>query len=492
MSGPVRNVILITCDEMRGDCTGYAGNPDVRTPCIDALARESVAFGAHFTVHGKCVPSRAALATGRYTHTDGVRTIHQLMPPERPNLMALLRTQGFETAHFGLNHNYSTLFDTHQPFEGCADWHSFIEGDLHDIVRRRWPAPPVTPGAGPAVRQVLPEFGVRRIEDEFGKFNDAARVEQVVHFLDKLRDPAKPLFLQLDLSKPHPPYEAPEPYFSLYDRSAILPWPHALPRNAPLNLREMRRIRSGGNPSPEALRELQAVYYGMISHVDGHVGRAVEALRRHGLLDTSVLVFTSDHGDFAGQYGLGEKWDTCMADCLLRVPFLLRAPGLPAGSRVDGLSCHVDVVPTVLELLGVRPHWNVHGTSLLPAVRGGEVRSAVFANGGHEREMWTRVAEPAAKREGVIPGKQMVYHTTPATMARTKMVRTDRWKLVVRLEGGNELYDLAHDSFEMDNLWPDVPARPDLQAVVLDLQSRLLDWCLETDPDLPREDKVGA
>src|SRR3989339_1101898 len=99
-----RNLILITSDEMRGDCPGFQGNPDCRTPCLDTFAKDGVIFTNHFAVHGKCVPSRISIATGRYPHTDGFRTITQHLPPDQPDLLKLLKTNGYETAVFGHNH----------------------------------------------------------------------------------------------------------------------------------------------------------------------------------------------------------------------------------------------------------------------------------------------------------------------------------------------------------------------------------------------------
>jgi len=150
---------------------------------------------------------------------------------------------------------------------------------------------------------------------------------------------------------------------------------------------------------------------------------------------------------------------------------------------VTGLTEHVDLAPTLAELLGLRPDWGIHGESLLPIVRGERTKSAVFADGGHEPEMWSR--RPS---DDACDGKQKTYRDCPEAMARTKMARTERYKLVVRTAGGNELYDLAADPWEMDNRWGD----PALRDVTLDLQSRLIEWCLRTDPDRPREAKVGA
>lgn len=273
----------------------------------------------------------------------------------------------------------------------------------------------------------------------------------------------------------------------MYDRKRLSAWPHRLPHNAPLPLRAMREIRTGHEVPEAALREVQAVYYGMITRTDLLIGRFLEAVEENGLLDESVLVFTSDHGDFAGQYGLVEKWDTCFADCLMHVPCILWARELPHGKSIDSLTEHTDLAPTILELLGLRPDWGIHGESLLPIIRGEKRKEAIFADGGHEQEMWTRF-DRALLDKPARQAKQEVYHRCPEAMARAKMVRTERWKLVVRLTEGHELYNLSRDPWELNNVFDD----PGNCGVILELQQKMLEWCLRTDTDRPYQKDVGA
>lgn len=480
------NLIIVTSDELRGDCVGFAGRRDVRTPHLDRFAAGGVVFEQHFAVHGKCVPSRIAIATGRYTHTDGFRSIHQHLPPNQPSLLSLVKAAGYETAVFGHNHVWENFFGNNHKSSGVVDYHSYTyEGGFRELLERRWPVPPARAGAvpPPAALDNAHFHYLGRITNALEGFCDDNRAEQAIHYLRRVRDRSRPFFLQLNFSAPHPPYQVEEPWFSLYDRETIARWPVTLPAGAPLPLQAMRRVRTAAADSEALFREIQAVYYGMVSKMDELFGRVWNAIESEGLLDNTVVLFTSDHGDFAGQYGLVEKWDTAMHDCILHVPLALRAPGLPAGARVTGLTEHVDVLPTLAELLGLPPNWGVHGESLLPMVRGERRKEAVFADGGHEPEMWAR-----RPRGETLDGKQKTYRDYPEAMARTKMVRTDRYKLVIRLAGGNELYDLAEDPWELRNRWGD----PALNAVMLDLQHRMIEWCLRTDTDRPMEERVLA
>ncbi|MFW6303195.1 MAG: sulfatase-like hydrolase/transferase, partial [Candidatus Sumerlaeota bacterium] len=124
-----KNFIIITSDELRGDTPGFTGNPDCKTPNLDNFAESGVIFDNHFTVHGKCMPSRIAMMDGRYSHTDGYRTVNKtnLMPAEYPDLMKTLRAEGYEIAKFGHNHVWDD-------YENEVHYHSFSP-EFHDMAK---------------------------------------------------------------------------------------------------------------------------------------------------------------------------------------------------------------------------------------------------------------------------------------------------------------------------------------------------------------------
>jgi choline-sulfatase len=500
MSSKPLNVIILCTDEMRGDCLAANGrNPDIRTPHMDALAARGVNFSRHFTTFPKCTPARISLMTGRYCHTDGYRTISQHLPHGTPDLLSVLRARGYQAALFGKNHCWEHLLEaTHDPPE-LAPGQSGLAADCHSWTppfraryhqrRAEAQAAPKPPG-GPTCL----EDGLGFVSNHMLHWADEVYAEQAIEYLTRVRDRSRPFFLQVNIEAPHPKYAVEEPYFSMYDRDAIQPWPAGLPRNAPLPLAKQREIRT----APEStLRAIQTTYMGMVTKVDALMGRIVAAIEAERLFEDSIVLLWSDHGDFAGQYGLPEKWDTVFSDCLLHVPFALVAPGLPRGTTVEALTDHTDIAPTLCEVLGIPPLPGMHGRSLLPVLGGAPSRDAVFADGGHEDDMLRRFSfydgrdRPEPTESGlptVGGGKQETYRLHPDTMARAKMVRTARHKMVVRLRGGNELYDLSADPWEMDNRW----GAPAVADVTRDLQQKLLEWCLETDTDRPYQKDVGA
>ncbi len=475
-----RNLIILCPDEMRGDCAGFMGNPDIRTPNFDAFARQGVVFERHMTVFPKCVPARINLMTGRYSHTDGYRTINQLMLPGEPNLLDRFQENGYETAVFGKNHCWDR-----ETFESDIDYRS--HKPPYDEFMEGRPGMVETEPDPDGARPLDLEGGWHYVGSNTRHMPDEAYAEQAVDFLTNRRDRSRPFFLQLNFESPHPVYGVEEPWFSMYDRDAVEPWPHQLPKNAPLPMVKQREVRTGLEDRSDAAREVQCVYYGMISKVDHLFGPVLEAIEQENLWEDSVLLFWADHGDYAGQYGLAEKWDTTFQDCLIHVPCVLRSLHLPRGHRVESLTETTDLAPTLCELLNFELLPGMHGQSLLPIIRGERTKKAVFCEGGHEDEMLARAPDEfdwvreRSDQTGKRFAKTETYMTYPDTMARAKMVRTDRYKMVIRLRGGNELYDLESDPWEMTNRWGD----PELSHVVPELLQLLVEWGLRTDPDRP-------
>lgn len=473
-----RNLIILFPDQLRADALGFLGNPVCRTPNLDRLAARSVVFERHFTTFPKCVPARASLMTGRYAHTHGWRTVQQVMDEWQPNLLRNFQDAGYQTAVFGKNHCWHS-----------CDWDRLTFHSEHpalvDLLNPKRAKQPIDfdgPGRTPA--RLGPEWdylgnGTRHRPDE-------AFTDQSVRFLRELRDPARPFFLQLNWESPHTEYGVEEPWFSLYDRDKLPPVPYSLPENPSLCVRAQRMWRTGLDDDPAAAREVQATYYGMVSKVDYLCGQILDTLDALDLWKDTVVVFASDHGDYAGQYGLPEKFDTHFSDCLMQTPLTFAAPGLPAGRRIGGLCSLAAIAPTLCELLDMAPLPGMHEASLLPVIHGAPAPTAVFATGGHEPGMRRRYTEFPYNRERFtknpnLRNKAAPYYHEPDCMARAQMIRTDAHKLVISESGRHEFYDLAADPFEMCNLW----GRPEIHHHVTPMLEQLVAWNIRTSTDQP-------
>jgi choline-sulfatase len=476
MVNPPTNLLILCADELRGDCVGFAGNRQVRTPCLDAFAQRGVTLPRHFTTFPKCVPARVSLVTGRYPHTDGYRTIQQHLQPDQPSILDTLSEAGYETAVFGKNHCWDP-----QVFAQRVEHRSSHEHDPTEDLPRSDKARRLGPGWD-------------YLGDGSRHMADPRYTQESIDFLKSGRDSSRPFFLQLNLESPHPSYGVEEPYFSMFDRDGLTPWPLELPNPAPLPLRAQRECRTGLDPDPDSAREVQATYFGMIRKIDELCGRVLDALDEAGLRENTLVMFWSDHGDYAGQHTLAEKWDTDFRDALTHVPCVIAGPGLPEGSAMAGLSDHSDLAPTLLDLMGLRALPGVHGHVLSAALRGGPaVREAAFTEGGHEPAMRERIQETRAWIErGTKQGKHYPKTTTylkyPDSMARAQAVRTGTHRLTLRETGEHELYDLQADPYEMRNRIDDL----ELASVRSDLTQRLAVWSLQTNPDRPHQDSVGA
>ena len=248
MATQPHNLIVISSDEMRGDCPSFMGNPDCWTPNLDRLAARGVAFNRHFTVHGKCVPSRIAMMTGRYSHTDAIRTVNDtnLLPPDTPSLLGALKAHNYETAYFGHNHVWEDLWGNNEKGSGCVDYHSFTHGYFHHLLEKKWDVEQPTPACEPIrYSDETINLEVERKTEPLGFFCDDNRAEQAIHYLRSVRDRSRPFYLHLNFSKPHPAYEVEEPYFSMYGRDDITPFVYAMPEQAPLHPDEPRRQGQG-------------------------------------------------------------------------------------------------------------------------------------------------------------------------------------------------------------------------------------------------------
>jgi choline-sulfatase len=507
-----RNVLLICTDEYRGDMLAANGlNPDICTPHMDALAQRGVNAPRHFTTFPKCVPARISMMTGRHTHTDGYRDITKLMPHGTPDLASTLQGEGYELVEFNRNHCWENMLDaSHTPPE-LEPGQKGIRFDHHAWTAEFKPIYERHRSREKFIERVHPQ-GLERGEgfvnaDDRNWSADYAATEMAEHYLETVRNPDRPFFCQVNLGKPHTPYETSESWFSMYDTLNLTRLPDDLPSDAPYCVERQRAVRTGNGPDG-LYRAIQTTYMGMCSRIDTLAGQIVAAVDRLGLFEDTLVIFTSDHGDYAGQYGLVEKWDNHFADCLMHVPMIFAGADLPAGQTLAGLSSHADLAPTICDLLGIEPFAGIHGRSLRPAFNGQRVREAVFGNGGHESAMRERFNFYETKNRpapedtpesfndhrkqypSVGDGKQETYRLFPETMARAKMVRTDRWKYVHRETGDHEFYDLEADRWELNNLFPHADAQH--KQAISDLRAKLLDWTLQTDPDRPYVENVGA
>jgi len=466
------NLILFMPDEMRAESLACYGHPVSRTPNYDRLAEQGVRFEQCHVQHTVCSPSRCSMMTGWYPHVAGHRTLWHLLRPHEPSLFATLREAGYHVEWYGKNDLYApaTFAQAVDRFANPSGGHS--GANAHAYGDPAYYAFDFAPFGG-------------RLEDT----GDMRCVQAGIDFLRSRRPGDPPFVLYLPLTMPHPPYAAPEPYHSMFDPDGLPPLRPSDPGGKPGYVAGIREYR-GLERLPDGLfRRLQATYLGMCSCVDGMLGRLLDALDETGLATETCLVATSDHGDWAGDYGLVEKWPSALDDTLTRVPLIIREPGARAGHVIRGPVALQDVLATVLELTGVPARHTHFSQSLVPQLRGeaDDLARAVYAEGGyalHEpRSFEGRWADYDIPRDPthIYWPKGLLQQERPLTVCRATMIRTLDWKLVYRPDEVSELYDLQADPRELHNVY----ALPEQVCVRDALERRLLDWLVQTSDVVP-------
>jgi arylsulfatase A-like enzyme len=480
------NIVIFNPDQWRGDVLGHLGNPAAVTPHLDRLVQtEGVSFRHAFCQNPVCTPSRCSYMSGWYPHVRGHRTMVHMLRKTDPMLLRTLKENGYFVWWGGKN----DLVPGQHGYDGCCDEKYVPEHPpkpMYTIDRQaEW--------RGPPDGDRFYSFYVGRLDTQGEPFyadRDWANVLGAIDFIQRApRD--RPFCLYLPLTYPHPPFAVEEPFYSAVNRAALPPRIPA-PKDwagKPSILKGLYELQNMQGWDEECWTELRATYYGMCARVDHQFGLVVQALRQAGLYANTALLFFSDHGEFAGDYGLVEKNQNTFEDCLTRVPLLIKPPAwLPVQPRIaDALVELIDVPATIEAMTGIQPGHTHFGRSLLPVLAGDTDvhRDAVFSEGGRLPGEWHCVPiQIASQMEGGLYWPRVkLQRSTGPEHTKAVMCRTLRHKYVRRLQERDELYDLEADPGELHNRIDD----PTLTGELAQLKERLLTFYLETADVVPHD-----
>ncbi|MDF1726269.1 MAG: sulfatase-like hydrolase/transferase [Sulfitobacter sp.] len=480
------NILLISSDQQRADCLGFMGRK-VKTPHLDQLAAEGTHFSACITPSVVCQPARASILTGQLCRTHGVHDNGIDLDPAigEKGFAGTLGAAGYHTSLFGKAHfsTYHTYEPTGTPeclrssAQYGTDWNGPYMGFEHlelMLVGHNWWAPEKPP-AGLHYERFYHADGrgdekTRLMWENAGDTKDAAQVwhsrlplafhntpwtaDRAIDWIRHGRDDSRPFCTWVSFPDPHHPFDCPEPWSWLHKPDEVdlpenrsrsyagKPWWHeAAVEGEPADPKfaDIRKAYSRIPPQSDAqLREIIANTYGQIAFIDHQVGRLLNTLMEAGIDEDTIVIYISDHGDWLGDHGLILK-GPMPYEGLLRVPMIVRGPGVRKGARVEEPVSTLDLAPTFCDYAGVPPLSKHHGQSLRP----------LLETEGASREF-------ALNEWGLLPGRVGV-----ALELRT--VRTKSHKMTVDLiSGAGELYDLLNDPDEMTNLFDD-PAASDLR-----------------------------
>jgi len=482
------NLVFFVPDSYRGDVLGHLGNPGAVTPALDALVADgAVSYRNAFAQNPVCTPSRCSFMTGWYPHVHGHRSMRNMLKDHEPNLLKVLRREGYHVWWGGKND--LVRVETKEDYLKHCDVKYTPDPDAMRVRGYRLPEP--LPAGDP--RQGAFYRGVARRDPAGEGFMDYDTA-CVRGALDYLRHPPadRPFALFLPLHLPHPAYVVEEDFYDRIDPARLpprIPVPGPGARLPPV-LDALRAEFDAAHMTEAAWLEVRRVFYGMSAKVDHLFGQVVAALKTQGVYDDSLILFFSDHGDFTGDYSLPEKTHSTLQDCLLRVPLVIKPPrgtAVKPGVR-DHLAELLDVSATVYDLLGIQPGYAHQGTSLRGSLAGSEtaLHDAVFAEvGGRKGEVGFFNTEVNAMPPQSFYGRQgraaRAFHEAGS---HAVMCRTQDYKYIRRVYTGHaELFDLRADPGETRNRAGD----PALAAVEAALANRMLDFFLRTSDVMPHE-----
>lgn len=387
------NVVFIFADQMRAEAAGYAGNPDVATPHMDALAREGVAFRTAVANCPVCTPYRASLLTGRHALSTGLFVNDVRLGEDEVTIAEVLRDTGYDTGYIGkwhLDGPERSAFTPPGPRRQGFDYWA-VGNCTHRYMRSLYylgddPTPRYWPG-----------------------YDALAQADLAAEYI-RTHGRERPYCLFLSWGPPHNPYrDVPPDYLAMYDPAAL-------------------HLRPNVEEDARELRDSLAGYYAHITALDEGLGRILRALEEADQEEDTILVFTSDHGDMLGSQGKFRKqwpWDESV-----RVPFIVRYPRHQrTPCTVDAPVGAVDLMPTLLSLAGAPLPGTVEGHDLSHLVLGGE---------------------------GTAPRSALIESIAPFAAAwpgpEWRGLRTARHTYVETLEGPWLLYDDAEDPCQTRNL----------------------------------------
>ena len=431
-----KNILIVHTDQQRYDSLGSSGNPFAQTPNLDRLAYESTVFTRHIAANPVCMPSRASLFTGLYppghnVYTNGIALNRREyitanptpqwaeadIPPVPPTMADIFARAGYDTVSFGKLHLTPNLAppsygypETWELWQSGSmdDWHGPYYGFRYvDVTKGHGEQPAEAGHYAQWLQREHPETYKRMVENRetakrpvpglndlyasslpFELHHSSWLADQFIDYLQKR--PVRPFFAFVGFPDPHHPFtpcqEILDELGDLSTKEPIDPDGVGI-ANSPLRERFGMDI---SNLSPQEFRIVLQYTYAMINQIDRSIGRMLKALKDHDLWDNTIIIFTSDHGDFLGDHGRLRK-GTVGSNALLHIPFILRAPGAKLPSRVDIPMSNVDVMPTLTGLTGVEPPTWIHGEDILRVLRQGEIHQtyAMCANGNPENTNYT-------------------------------------------------------------------------------------------------------
>ena len=473
------NILWICTDQQRSDSLGCYGNQQVRSPNIDSIARAGVKFKRHLTPMQICSPSRATMLTGLYPRHHQLITNGMALPENVPTLTQTLADNGYRTHAVGKQHLQPILAPAElnmpdsrafwqQP--DAAQWNGPYYGyQTIDLLLGESDTAQIAGHYANWLRENYPQYA-EHLKPKMANEEPPADLDEIwrsampveCHYNTWITDravdflvrhqadegEAEPFCLFVSFPDPHHPFDPPAEYADRYNPDDM-PLPDVPARDLqsrPPYCADLfpkgqgfRKLywqadegAEGGSTittediSDKSMRTAIAYTHAQVEMIDDGVGRMLAQLRASGFADNTIVIFTSDHGEYLGNHGLLHKGPATYRQ-LTELSFLVSGPGITAGAEVDSLTSHIDLLPTLLELTGVEQKSAVDGVSLSPLLAGSAKRVRDYTFGE--------------------------YHPTVRKDLYNQTVYKDQWRMTLypEMPEWGELFDLLVDPLEYDN-----------------------------------------
>ncbi|HXI01636.1 MAG TPA: sulfatase, partial [Candidatus Saccharimonadales bacterium] len=340
-SGAGRNVLVLVADTLRADHVGCYGARRTRTPNIDALAKRGTRVGGVSAVSAWTAPNTASILTGLYPDRHGLLSYHDRLDPEAVSFAQIFKRAGYDTAGFSANPILS-------PRIGFGAGFDVWQEDLIDAGMRRHPRSPLA--------ATLRLLGWLPPPERFPRADEM--VDRALEWLDRPHD--APFLLYLQFMDAHDPYDPPPPFDTMYGAGT----------GFRMKLGTLSDVMAARLPAgPRELRTMEDLYDGAVSFMDDRIGHLLKEMARRRLLDDTLVVFTSDHGEEFLDHGDLEHTRTLYQE-IVHTPLIFAGPGVLKGGAIEGSVPAVDIAPTLIDGAGLGTGGAFDGTSLWPALTG--------------------------------------------------------------------------------------------------------------------------
>jgi arylsulfatase A-like enzyme len=461
------NVLILFSDQHNKKVMGFEGHPDVITPNLDKLAKEAVVFDKAYCTTGICAPSRSSLMSGLYSRTLGLLSNGEktTVMNEVVSLATVFKQNGYKTYAFGKRHTSQAVdsgWDVQQshlcnetPGNSYTEWvekNGYGKEFAGDWSAEFGKGSPCSSFAN----EKLPtaDLGTRISALPENMTMEAFTTQLTIQMIKEQSGSNQPFFCWATFYRPHQPYTPLKKYIDMYDVSA---WGSGQVNGGsivkPASLYEpkenippmMQSIRNGGNKvwnvdkafaDEQLWRNHIGAYYALVTEVDNCVGEILKALDEAGIAEETIVIYTSDHGDFVGNHGMVEKAAAAqnVYEDILNIPLIIRYPGNKQnGKRTAELVSLVDFYPTLVELLGLNL------PELKYPLQGESMAQTLLAGKPMKREYF--VSESWSQAAVISKNQKLGIMLDPTAIHKNWDYRSF----------GDMFFDLKTDSLEVDN-----------------------------------------